>query len=115
MPRNHYQRIRKHIEKDAALERRFASHGRRADQEEAIDVLRGVTGTKAHHKVKITDESIEAAVRIILPVTLETRFLPDKAIDLIEAFRVRLRAFTTPDRSWKKELEPDPYGQRPGL
>ena len=97
---------RKHIEKDAALERRFQPvMVGEPNQEEAIEILRGLRDRyEAHHKVKITDESIEAAVKLSSRY-IGDRFLPDKAIDLIDeaASRVRLRAFTAPDSL--KELE----------
>lgn len=97
---------RKHIEKDAALERRFQPvMVGEPTSEEAMEILRGLRDRyEAHHKVKITDESIEAAVKLSSRY-IGDRFLPDKAIDLIDeaASRVRLRAFTAPDSL--KELE----------
>jgi ATP-dependent Clp protease ATP-binding subunit ClpC len=97
---------RKHIEKDAALERRFqpVTVGE-PTSEEAVQILRGLRDKyEAHHKVKITDESLEAAVRLSVRY-ISDRYLPDKAIDLIDeaASRVRLRAFTPP--ADMKELE----------
>lgn len=91
---------RKHIEKDAALERRFqpVSVGE-PSEEEAIDILKGLKDRyEAHHKVQITEESIEAAVRLSSRY-ISDRYLPDKAIDLIDeaASRVRLRTFTAPE------------------
>jgi ATP-dependent Clp protease ATP-binding subunit ClpC len=97
---------RKHIEKDAALERRFQPI--MVDQpspEEAIEILRGLRDRyEAHHRVKITDEALEAAVRLS-DRYITDRFLPDKAIDLIDeaASRVRLRTHTAPPNL--KELE----------
>ncbi len=90
---------RKHIEKDAALERRFqpVTVGE-PSQEESVIILKGLRDKyEAHHKVKITDEAIEAAVSLSVRY-ISDRFLPDKAIDLIDeaASRVRLRAFTVP-------------------
>ncbi len=90
---------RKHIEKDAALERRFqpVTVGE-PTPEEAIQILYGLRDKyEAHHKVKITDQSIEAAVRLSVRY-ISDRYLPDKAIDLVDeaASRVRLRAFTAP-------------------
>ncbi len=97
---------RKHIEKDAALERRFQPvMVGEPTSEEAMEILRGLRDRyEAHHKVKITDDSIEAAVKLSSRY-IGDRFLPDKAIDLIDeaASRVRLRAFTAPDSL--KELE----------
>ena len=90
---------RKHIEKDAALERRFQpiTVGE-PTSEEAVQILRGLRDRyEAHHKVKITDRSITAAVQLSTRY-ISDRYLPDKAIDLIDeaASRVRLRAFTAP-------------------
>ncbi len=91
---------RKYIEKDAALERRFqpVTVGE-PTEEEAILILRGLRDRyEAHHKVKITDEAIDAAVKLSSRYIAD-RFLPDKAIDLVDeaASRVRLRAYTAPD------------------
>ena len=90
---------RKHVEKDAALERRFQpiSVGE-PSREEALLILKGVRDKyEAHHRVKITDEAIEAAVKLS-DRYITDRFLPDKAIDLIDeaASRVRLKTFTAP-------------------
>ena len=90
---------RKHIEKDAALERRFQPvMVGEPTAEEAVLILRGLRDKyEAHHKVKITDEAIQAAVTLSTRYIAD-RYLPDKAIDLIDeaASRVRLKAFTTP-------------------
>lgn len=90
---------RKHIEKDAALERRFQPvMVGEPTEEEAIEILKGLRDRyEAHHKVKITDETIEAAVKLSSRYIAD-RFLPDKAIDLVDeaSSRVRLRAFTPP-------------------
>ena len=90
---------RKHIEKDAALERRFqpVTVGE-PTQEEAIAILKGLRDRyEAHHKVRITDEAIDAAVSLSSRY-ISDRFLPDKAIDLVDeaASRVRIRSFMTP-------------------
>lgn len=90
---------RKHIEKDAALERRFqpVTVGE-PTEEEAIEILKGLRDKyEAHHKVKITDDAILAAVKMSSRYIAD-RYLPDKAIDLIDeaASRVRLSAFTAP-------------------
>jgi ATP-dependent Clp protease ATP-binding subunit ClpC len=97
---------RKHIEKDAALERRFqpVTVGE-PTQDEAVEILRGLKDRyEAHHKVSITDEAITAAVKLSSRYIAD-RFLPDKAIDLIDeaASRVRLRTVTAPDNL--QELE----------
>ena len=99
---------RKHIEKDAALERRFqpVTVGE-PTAEEAILILRGLRDKyEAHHKVKITDEALEAAVTLSTRY-ISDRYLPDKAIDLVDeaASRVRLKAFTAPPDLKKLEEE----------
>ena len=93
------EEYRKHIEKDAALERRFQpiTVGE-PTPEETEEILRGLRDKyEAHHKVKITDEALRASVQLSTRYIAD-RFLPDKAIDLIDeaASRVRLRAFTAP-------------------
>ena len=93
------EEYRKHIEKDAALERRFqpVTVGE-PTEEEAIEILKGLRDKyEAHHKVKITDNAIIAAVKMSSRY-IGDRYLPDKAIDLVDeaASRVRLRAFTAP-------------------
>ena len=90
---------RKYIEKDAALERRFqpVTVGE-PTEEEAVEILRGLRDKyEAHHKVKITDEAIESAVKMSSRYIAD-RYLPDKAIDLIDeaASIVRLNAQTIP-------------------
>lgn len=90
---------RKHIEKDAALERRFQPIT--VDEpslEESIEILKGIRDRyEAHHGVKISDEAIEVAVRLSSRY-ISDRFLPDKAIDLIDeaASRVRLASYILP-------------------
>ena len=93
------EEYRKHIEKDAALERRFqpVTVGE-PTEEEAIEILKGLRDKyEAHHKVRITDSAIIAAVKMSARY-IGDRYLPDKAIDLVDeaASRVRLRAFTAP-------------------
>ena len=90
---------RKHIEKDAALERRFqpVTVGEPSEAE-AIEILTGLRDKyEAHHKVKITDGAILAAVKMSSRY-IGDRYLPDKAIDLIDeaASHIRLKAFTAP-------------------
>lgn len=97
---------RKHVEKDAALERRFQPIivGEPSLEETRL-ILKGLRDRyEAHHRVKITDEAIEAAVQLSNRYITD-RFLPDKAIDLIDeaASRVRLRTTITPPDL--KELE----------
>ena len=90
---------RKHIEKDAALERRFQPVVvGEPSVEEARQIMRGLRDKyEAHHKVKITDEALDAAVKLSVRY-ISDRYLPDKAIDLIDeaASRVRLQTFTAP-------------------
>ncbi len=91
---------RKYIEKDAALERRFQSImvGENSE-EQSIEILKGLRDAyEAHHKVKISDQAIKAAVKLSHRYIAD-RFLPDKAIDLMDeaASRVRLRNNTRPD------------------
>jgi len=97
---------RKYIEKDAALERRFQPIlVEQPTPEEAIKILQGLRDRyEAHHRVKITDEAIVQAVKLS-DRYITDRFLPDKAIDLIDeaASRVRLRSYTVPPNL--KELE----------
>ena len=97
---------RKYIEKDAALERRFqpVTVGE-PGEEDAKKILTGLRDRyEAHHKVKISDEAIDAAVRLSSRYIAD-RYLPDKAIDLIDeaASKVRLSALTFPEEI--KELE----------
>lgn len=97
---------RKYIEKDAALERRFQPVTvNEPSKEDAIQILFGLRDKyEAHHKIKITDEAIKASVDMSSRY-ISDRYLPDKAIDLIDeaASRVRLKAFTPPNEI--KELE----------
>lgn len=101
---------RKHIEKDAALERRFQPI--MVDEptvEETIAILKGLRDKyEAHHRVKITDAALEAAAKLS-DRYITDRFLPDKAIDLIDeaGSRVRLRSATAPPdlKNLEAELE----------
>lgn len=98
--------FRKHIEKDAALERRFQPITvDQPSEEETIQILQGIKDKyEAHHKVTITDEAIKAAA-VLSSRYIADRYLPDKAIDLIDeaSSRVRLRSYTRPTDI--KELE----------
>lgn len=99
---------RKSIEKDSALERRFQPViVGEPSEEDAVEILKGLRGKyEEHHKVRITDEAIDAAVKLSARYIAD-RFLPDKAIDLIDeaASRVRLSHSVTPDEV--KRLEQD--------
>jgi ATP-dependent Clp protease ATP-binding subunit ClpC len=90
---------RKHVEKDAALERRFQPiMVDEPNKEEALAILYGLRDLyEAHHRVKIMDEALKAAVELSSRY-ISDRLLPDKAIDLIDeaASKVRLKAHTTP-------------------
>ena len=90
---------RKNIEKDAALERRFQPvQIDEPSPEDAVEILKGLRDRyEAHHRIKIPDEAIEAAVKLSVRY-VTGRFLPDKAIDVIDeaCSRVRLSTLTTP-------------------
>ena len=97
---------RKYIEKDSALERRFSpvTVGEPTN-EETIQILEGLRDKyEAHHNVKITENAIKAAVELSVRY-INDRFLPDKAIDLIDeaASRVKMKTYTMPDSI--KEIE----------
>ena len=97
---------RKYIEKDAALERRFQPiRVEEPSIEESVLILKGLRDRyEAHHRVTITDEAIEESVKLS-DRYISDRFLPDKAIDLVDeaASKVRLRSYTIPPNL--KELE----------
>lgn len=101
---------RKYIEKDAALERRFQPvQVEEPSEEETVEILKGLRHRyEEHHKVTITDEALLAAVKLSARY-INDRFLPDKAIDLIDeaSSRVRLGAYTAPPQleELEKELE----------
>ena len=101
---------RKYIEKDAALERIFSPvNVNEPTEEEAILILKGLRDKyEAHHNVKITDEAIKAAVELSSRY-INDRFLPDKAIDLIDeaASKVRMKSYTEPEsfKGIKDEIE----------
>ena len=97
---------RKNIEKDAALERRFQPV--QVDEptvEDTIEILKGLRDRyEAHHRINISDEALEAAAKLSNRYVSD-RFLPDKAIDLIDeaSSKVRLKSHTTPNNL--KEIE----------
>ena len=99
---------RKYIEKDSALERRFSPVTvTEPSSEDTLKILEGIKDKyEAHHNVKITDEAMKAAVDLSVRY-INDRFLPDKAIDLIDeaASKVRMRAYTVPDSLKKLEEE----------
>ena len=94
------EEYRKYIEKDSALERRFSPVDVCEPTEaETIEIIKGIRDRyEAHHNVKITDEAINSAVTLSVRYITD-RFLPDKAIDLIDeaASQVRINLFTEPD------------------
>jgi ATP-dependent Clp protease ATP-binding subunit ClpC len=100
------EEYRKHIEKDAALERRFAPiFVSEPSVDDTIEILRGLRDRyEAHHQVRITDEALVAAAELS-DRYITGRFLPDKAIDLVDqaSARVRLRAGTAPEQT--RQLE----------
>ncbi len=94
------EEYRKYIEKDSALERRFSPVDvGEPTEKETIDIIKGIRDKyEAHHNVKITDEAVKSAVTLSIRY-ITNRFLPDKAIDLIDeaASQVRMKIFTEPD------------------
>ena len=111
------EEYRKYVEKDAALERRFQPvNVEEPTEQQAVAILKGLRSEyEKHHRVTITDEGIEAAVKMSTRY-INDRFLPDKAIDLMDeaASRVRLDGFSMPENirelehgieHWKEELE----------
>ena len=99
---------RKYIEKDAALERRFSPVTvNEPSEKDTIKILKGIRDKyEAHHGVKISDEAIDAAVKMSIRY-INDRYLPDKAIDLIDeaASRAKLKSYTEPDALRKLEEE----------
>ena len=95
-----FNEYRKHIEKDAAFERRFQPVTvAEPTEDESFQILRGLRDRyEAHHGLKITDEALTAAVKLSARY-ISDRFLPDKAIDLVDeaASRVRMENLTAPD------------------
>ncbi len=101
---------RKHIEKDAALERRFQPITLdEPTQEETLEILKGIRDKyEAHHRVKISDKALEAAVSLSSRY-ISDRFQPDKSIDLVDeaASRLKLKNMTAPPdvRSLEEQIE----------
>ena len=104
------EEYRKYIENDAALERRFQPvMVDEPTEDEAYEILKGLRGRyEEHHKVTITDEALKAAVRLSARY-INDRFLPDKAVDLIDeaSSKVRLKAFVEPEEIKALEAEID--------
>ena len=104
------EEYRKYIEKDTALERRFSPiNVPEPSKEDTIDILKGLRDKyEAHHNVKITDEAINSAVELSVRY-INDRFLPDKAIDLIDeaASKARLNEYIEPEliKKLQEEIE----------
>ena len=102
------EEYRKYIEKDAALERRFQPVTvEEPTEEQAIEILKGLRPYyEQHHGVKITDEALDAAVKMAVRY-INDRFLPDKAIDLIDeaSSKVQLAGFSIPEAVKEGEQE----------
>jgi ATP-dependent Clp protease ATP-binding subunit ClpC len=96
---------RKHIESDAALERRFQPiQVEEPSMDEALEILRGVRSAyEEHHRLTISDEALDAAVRLSARYVTE-RFLPDKAIDLIDESSSRVRMYKSNAAKTAKDL-----------
>ncbi|MFZ7133008.1 MAG: ATP-dependent Clp protease ATP-binding subunit [Eubacteriales bacterium] len=105
---------RKHVEKDSALERRFQPIDvGEPSKEEAFEILKGLRDRyEAHHKVTITDEALRAAVELSHRY-INDRYLPDKAIDLIDeaASRIRLNILTVPPNIKEMEVQIEKFEQ----
>ncbi len=99
------EEYRKHIESDAALERRFQPvQVDEPSEEETIAILKGIRGAyEEHHKLVISDEALEAAAHLSSRYVTE-RFLPDKAIDLIDESSSRVRMYKSPAAKQAKDL-----------
>ena len=102
------EEYRKYIEKDSALERRFTTiQVDEPTEAETIEILYGIRDKyEAHHNVKITDEAIKSATKLSIRYITD-RYLPDKAIDLIDesASKIRTRKFIEPDEIKKLQEE----------
>jgi ATP-dependent Clp protease ATP-binding subunit ClpC len=96
---------RKHIEKDAALERRFQPViVNEPSVEETIAILKGIRGAyEEHHRLRISDEALDAAAKLSSRYVTE-RFLPDKAIDLIDESSSRVRMYKSATAQTFKDL-----------
>ena len=106
---------RKYIESDAALERRFQPI--KVDEpspEEAIQILNGIKHAyEQHHNLTISEEAIDTAVRLATRYVTD-RFLPDKAIDLIDESASRVRMYRAPQSADIQEARIEPAGSAPG-
>jgi ATP-dependent Clp protease ATP-binding subunit ClpC len=102
------EEYRKHIESDAALERRFQPIVvEEPSEDETKEILRGIRKAyEEHHRLSISDEALDAAVRLSTRYVTE-RFLPDKAIDLIDEASSRVRMYKSPAAKESKKLMTD--------
>ncbi len=100
------EEYRKYVEKDAALERRFQPvMVEEPSEEESVEILQGLKGLyEKHHFVQITDEGVEAAVRMSARYVGD-RFLPDKAIDLLDEAAARVRLMQVQDKGREEQRE----------
>jgi len=100
-----FDEYRKHIESDAALERRFQPiMVEEPNVDETIEILRGVrTAYEEHHRLSISDDALDAAAQLSSRYVTD-RFLPDKAIDLIDESSSRVRMYKSPAAKTAKEL-----------
>jgi ATP-dependent Clp protease ATP-binding subunit ClpC len=96
---------RKHIESDAALERRFQPVlVDEPTEDQTIEILKGIRSAyEEHHRLSISDDALDAAVKLSSRYVTE-RFLPDKAIDLIDESSSRVRMYKSPSAKTAKEL-----------
>ncbi len=100
-----HDEYRKHIESDSALERRFQPvMVEEPDVEETIEILRGIRSAyEEHHRLSISDDALDAAAQLSSRYVTD-RFLPDKAIDLIDESSSRVRMYKSPAAKTAKEL-----------
>jgi ATP-dependent Clp protease ATP-binding subunit ClpC len=102
------EEYRKHIESDAALERRFQPvRVEEPSLEETIEILKGIRGAyEEHHRLTISNEALDAAARLSARYVTD-RFLPDKAIDLIDEASSRVRMYKNPAARTAKQIMTD--------
>lgn len=105
------EEYRKHIESDAALERRFQPVTvNEPSVDETIEILKGIRGRyEEHHRLKIEDDALETAARLAARYVPD-RFLPDKAIDLIDETSARVRMYKAPQRDSIQQIIKDLKG-----
>ncbi|MBN1963915.1 MAG: ATP-dependent Clp protease ATP-binding subunit [Anaerolineae bacterium] len=103
-----FDEYRKHIESDAALERRFQPvHVDEPSIEETVEILKGLRPNfEAHHDLEISDESIEAAAHLSARYVTD-RYMPDKAIDLVDEGSARVRMYKSPESMRVRKVQQD--------